>query len=1075
MNTAGYKLTDILDDTYSDFFEYCRIAKKENSGELTSSDYIAFRTKYAKTREYVNALKTKIESYVPAEQVNELEEETTESCVPSAQGSELEEEADDYFDIDLDYGLGDFLTYDDYVVKEKSVESENDKNKKSKQEREDDTITDYNRSDCNSSFVAWERRETMSIAQILDVDNVDEYADVLTGDMGLSVRAGNVLRYSGVDNMTQVLELSYKTIMGLKNAGRTTAKNVFETVFLLINDSSCFERIRKTTHAKESLEPRISDVQCARALQAYIKGEAYDLTDLSEAAAEEYNARLPLTEELRDISLFALENKEYTAVVINGLFDFYSVYEKIKAREKEIYECVNKRTKDMKLLPCYTVYLAREKKKVFSLCEMDLENATIKDLADLVANNVDKYSEEELLFIKNFLRWVDFDITDAADRIFGFLHDPKNQRAADVLTGRFNKRTLGDIAGDYGITRERVRQMESKGLRIIRAKRSDYYQKHKWSILDMIWVMCGGRSIIRFDDVEKLIGTQYAVWLWCDLQQGGTPEFNKEHDALIMGGAPSFELISDLFDELPKLIEKTEAAALIESFALRHGADKDVLWLELKKTYSEVGAFYSCVTVTMTRMCLYILKHRFPQGFKIGNEDERRRFDRYTIELFGEKYLYATQHALDSAVGKCGVLCDRGKYIHPDYVDIDESHFDEIMEYIEQSPNKVVPYAEIYNALKERFAGTQITNRYMLQGFIGMHGTPYTLTRDYVQKEKNANIIGELEDFIKMNAPVSRDDIIDRFPFVDELYMATLNSKCRDILYIGNGYFIHSSVIVIDDEEKESIRKYLFEKCGNDHVNARALINEFYDVYPDFMMNNEIEDHHKLFAVLRYLCDDILNFDKPYISLEQDKRITNYGVLREKIGDRTEITISEIYDLCLDMGMAEGGIILSVRKLFPEFIRVDENLIMRTELTGIDEEIIEEVVNLINSKVNVSGYCASRSFTDLIWLTEIKVPWNTFLIESVAELADDKVNIIRQKSGSIHYTQDVYVSDEYADLDYEGLVVELLSKQQAEYPFQTKTEVINWLKAVGLSSSNNLPKYLRKRVTFDANGKLVIG
>lgn len=57
--------------------------------------------------------------------------------------------------------------------------------------------------------------------------------------------------------------------------------------------------------------------------------------------------------------------------------------------------------------------------------------------------------------------------------------------------------------------------------------------------------------------------------------------------------------------------------------------------------------------------------------------------------------------AIDADVGRLGVLCDRGKYIHPDYLVVDPSVIDTVNDYIEASPRSLIPYGELFDALKK--------------------------------------------------------------------------------------------------------------------------------------------------------------------------------------------------------------------------------------------------------------------------------------------------------------------------------------------------------------------------------------
>ena len=55
------------------------------------------------------------------------------------------------------------------------------------------------------------------------------------------------------------------------------------------------------------------------------------------------------------------------------------------------------------------------------------------------------------------------------------------------------------------------------------------------------------------------------------------------------------------------------------------------------------------------------------------------------VELFGTCAKSITTRAIDADVGRLGVLCDRGKYIHPDYLVVDPGVIDAINDYITEN------------------------------------------------------------------------------------------------------------------------------------------------------------------------------------------------------------------------------------------------------------------------------------------------------------------------------------------------------------------------------------------------------
>ena len=100
--------------------------------------------------------------------------------------------------------------------------------------------------------------------------------------------------------------------------------------------------------------------------------------------------------------------------------------------------------------------------------------------------------------------------------------------------------------------------------------------------------------------------------------------------------------------------------------------------MDIERKFHLYGTMYSKEAITVAFMCGYILKNKFPNGFKIGIQEETNRFRTYLIETFGTKG-EMTNRAIEAKVGSIGVLCDRGKYVHADFINVDKSIIDAVI------------------------------------------------------------------------------------------------------------------------------------------------------------------------------------------------------------------------------------------------------------------------------------------------------------------------------------------------------------------------------------------------------------
>lgn len=212
-------------------------------------------------------------------------------------------------------------------------------------------------------------------------------------------------------------------------------------------------------------------------------------------------------------------------------------------------------------------------------------------------------------------------------------------------------------------------------------------------------------------------------------------------------------------------------------------------------------------------------KYEVIAAFKFNTNRETFKYNEYTLmdevqfELFGTCAKSITTRAIDADVGRLGVLCDRGKYIHPDYLVVDPSVIDTINDYIEASPRSLIPYGELFDALKEKFDGTQITNRFLLQGALKKYGCRFSTGRDFVRKTKSVTFVDELESFVSDRGIVHKSEIFAEFTSLGEAGLGQVVSRSANVFSIDNGYYIHAEQFDIQPEDYEMLRGYLSEAC----------------------------------------------------------------------------------------------------------------------------------------------------------------------------------------------------------------------------------------------------------------------
>lgn len=830
-----------------------------------------------------------------------------------------------------------------------------------------------------------------------------------------------------------------------------------------------------------------------------LAGEQYSLNELNDSEkvlfAEFVEAADVLGKEFC-LELVQGECHEY----IQSIVDAFSAFQNKVIFEQGVLSAVKKALASWdpeiylkKLTPFMRLYCAI-KKKTFSpkfekLMKLDVTVEEYIKAVQIITEEATGYDSVFIEELKKFEKWMqNANIVNVCEKVFE-RNDPKSKRAFDVLFSRAGGKTLEGIAQQWSLTRERVRQLENKAFAYIRKR----IIASGYNIYGLLSAYLNGNSIIFKDAVLEVMGTELGNVIWyCatraenknqSILDAEIVNYDKDHDAIVVfGSVATFNdidntqrLVKEFVESQPDLIETSVLKARIDTYASENELSPKMLTLMLDKQYKEAGIYSYRGYLSVIQMCDCVLKNRFRNGYKISDETDSSAFVEYLAEFFGEENR-TTPRAIDAKIMEFGVLIDRGKYVHRDYIDVDKRILDEIWSFIEASPKSAITYTEIFVALERLFAGTPITNRYALQGIMKLYDCPYTSHKDYISKESNANVADELASFVKSAGILHKSEVFAKFPGWKDHNLMLVLLRCPEVISIDNGYLMHSCRLNISEDDRYNIKKYLDEHIQDIPISARYLQDEFINLFPNFMAKNNIQSHGILFGVLQYMFTGDYHFSRPFISKEKIKDISNKSVILRHLEGMDTVGTDDLIDIC----KLNAVIYLSPSYLYdmmqPEFIRINANTLMRFECIGIQEDMYAQISDIIaDSVAEHRGYFAAAAVKDFSRYPKLNVPWTQFILESIASVHPCGINTIKMMSSSSEIPHSIFVCDNYADDDWCSLLVKILKSEHAIEPFTTKTAVHEWLQSEGLCNVK-YPSFLEteNHVFFDENGKLRI-
>lgn len=753
--------------------------------------------------------------------------------------------------------------------------------------------------------------------------------------------------------------------------------------------------------------------------------------------------------------IVALEN--FSASVKNKYF----ILEKIVPKLREISAQIGNKN----IRPFIEAYKFNHN-QYLKIPEIEL---TIIDFAEYLTKNFDEFDAKILI---DFIDWLNFDLNSFVENLFAVT--ARNEIQFTVILGRANDKTLAEIGKKFGLTRERVRQIEKK----VTTKILNSCYKDVHNILFYLYALSGGNKILTFDDAKNFISENYAKIIWYILPKINLDKeilfYNAKFKEIIFHGGIVTQNIdlTEFENYLPAgIVEEEIFFDAVKNFAREKNYPVELLKEKLKNIFRHTGKFFHKTGITGVFKCGYILKSCFQNGYKIDDETDFNRFLRYLKEFFGEKENF-TQRNIDAKISTVGVLCGRGKYIHPDFVQVPREILDIIENFIEDSERNALPFKEIFKALEKNFVGTQITNHYILQGVIKFYNLPYTTRKDYLVKSDGANIAEEFNAFVEERGEVTSQEIKQEFISFSDHNIAFILPRCPEVIQFGNGLFVHSSQLDLKDRDFTELEKFLKQSCRNAPVTARKILNSLPEKFFDFLTRNKIDDHEKLFGVLRYMFGDKFKFSRPYISAEEIKNVTNQKILLNYLEGTDSVDISDLENICEESGVHFQSNSVTIESLRAKFLRVDEFTLRRAENIGITDEIISAVCDEIKkSLAQNGGWLAAKNFDAYEWLPQLEISWTDFLLESIVALANEKFHVLKIQTTRTDFSNAVFVDETFAEDNFKSFLIKILRKENELQPFQTQEEILNWLQDNGLCNKN-LPKVLFDKGYIDADGKI---
>lgn len=794
----------------------------------------------------------------------------------------------------------------------------------------------------------------------------ENYTDMAVAELPFSVRVVNILMRNGIITVSDLLKLKPETLMGIRHFGRNCMDEVVDRLRLLSK-----EPLPKRSHRK--LQPNNKSQFILIQAESIATGdfsftEGMELSQDDARALSEYQTGYEMLG--RDLSLECYLAPEKLIPIISMFNNFCRDAEQLVILRNEAADIPRARRRNKAL--GYIIAFTNDddkRKTLLSLCPS--ETCSIDDLISIPLPD----DSQKLTLLKQFLKWCAFDL-EAEVREF-FLPIFSDKRMESIVQMRARKKTLAQIGDAFGITRERVRQIEAKA----RRKFSRYYSRIR--LIAKISAEKNGASTVSSNDIEDYCKTNVTELLYfLRNYENALYTYDEQLDIFIIGDDSLQERVRTTIDRLPDIVKSNQLSTVLDEAGEDGDIPMDILQKAFMEVYRLTGDVYHRTRLSLAKVYKTVLEKHYSDGIRAYDPDALQEFRRIVIAEFGDVGMPENDRALTARISNICILCGRGTYMPKRAKYISNGLADRILQYIDESDQKIFLMNSLYSVFERELNEEGVFNKYYLQGILReLCSDKYYFRRDYISKDaESTSLYTSVVNFIKKSEyPVQKQQIKDTFPGITEIVINLSVSDPEVLNYFGA--YLHSSRLVISSKERWELRSALTEIVSDYKAHHGTEVYETIQrKMPTVFSRNAAMYPFSAFSILEYLFGDTFQFSRPYIA-EPNVEIGRPGErLHDLIYSGDEFAISDIKEFCKEHRLQIQSLLDYGNACNDQFFWRDKYTMVSIESTGITENISQEMEEIIAAEIS----CTQPISQITCWhrLPQIAVPWTEWLIYS---------------------------------------------------------------------------------------------
>lgn len=619
------------------------------------------------------------------------------------------------------------------------------------------------------------------------------------------------------------------------------------------------------------------------------------------------------------------------------------------------------------------------------------------------------------------------------------LNDHKDNREFAIYVDRANQKTLQEIADNYGLTRERVRQIESKFFKEFAPLFGSLVEQHMThNTLSYITT----QDVLEFFDDDA-----FDTVIMYTLKESHSLEYLSFADMFIKKQSEAQDTVKRLsrltdefigedginfFESLPQIEEMLNNSNfgfisadaylnyLIESGAHFYG---DLVFLK-KQTYA--------------KLCLMLIAKHFKDGISLSSDEDMNSLRELFHAEYGEYNLPEQNRAIGARLSEHLILCDRGKAKLIEYINFDQSVIEDIKNYIDTSPLKTLYFTEIFNEFEGVLAFTSdITNYHGLHGLLAyLYRDEYEFSRDCITKKNAEGTSLSLSDRIVMfilekGRAITRNEIKQKIGGLSDIMLVNAINGSKKLLQWDYNSFNAQGNLKINAEDSNVISEILEEIFAQfkGYCSDRLIFEKINNQYPEFLSRNGIENATNLFYVLQNILGEKYQFSRPHICQKDTvDSLTTKNIALYLLGTTQQISRREFMQIAKDVYWSETTADLIFYELEKDYIRISDDIYILYNNFSIQENVLSQVATWLQNHISARGFLSMIGFDDFENFPSIQYEWNSFLLVSLIKKYQLGFRLVSPAIRDRRYNKEIIVLKDSNYYHLDDIVYDLLVK-----------------------------------------------